>query len=80
MNTNGTGFTVLKHFTQETPNPIGRLTLSGDILFGISKPTFERPTGQLFRVNTNGTGFLVVKSFRTPSGTTVSRPTRTATA
>jgi len=63
MNTNGTGFTVLKHFTQETPNPIGRLALSGDILFGISKPTFERPWGKLFRVNTNGTGFLVVKEF-----------------
>jgi len=63
LNTNGTGFTVLKHFTQETPNPIGRLALSGDILFGISKPTFERPWGKLFRVNTNGTGFLVVKEF-----------------
>ena len=64
MNTDGTGFTGLNHFPPETPHPRGRLTLSGDTLYGISTPEYvEGAGGTVFRVNTDGTGFIVVKQF-----------------
>jgi len=69
LNTDGTGFTVLKHFTRlEVPNgysllPGPRLTLSGDTVYGISSSDQLAIGGTVFRMNTDGTGFMVVKQF-----------------
>ncbi len=63
LNTDGSGFTVLKHSTPQVPHPREQLTLAGDTLYGISARGREDLGGAVFRVNTNGTGFMVVKQF-----------------
>ena len=66
INTDGSGFTVLKSFSASFPitgiGPMGRLLLSGNVLYGTAA-TILSGTGfipTIFRVNTDGTGFAVV--------------------
>ena len=70
INTNGTGFTVLKSFSPLTSNtntdgaePFGRLTLSGNVLYGTTFAGGTSSNGVIFRVNTDGTGFTNLYSF-----------------
>jgi uncharacterized repeat protein (TIGR03803 family) len=56
MNTDGTGYTVLKSFTGgDGGYPQGSLVLSDSTLYGTA--------GSVFKVNTDGTGYTVLKSF-----------------
>jgi len=65
MNPDGTGYSVLKEFTELTDgNTFSEpgLVLSGNTLYGslVDGLTTE---GQLFKLNTDGTGFTVLHSF-----------------
>jgi uncharacterized repeat protein (TIGR03803 family) len=61
INTDGTGYTVLKHFTDSDGiNPSGGLTLSGSTLYGTTMQGGWN-FGTVFKVNTDGTGFTVLK-------------------
>lgn len=63
INTDGTGYTVLKNFTNppDGANPIAGLTLSGNTLYGTTKLGGSHAGGTLFMVNTDGSGYNVLK-------------------
>src|SRR5262249_28297683 len=66
LNTDGTGFTILKNFARSDPGcPYAGLTPSGNTLYGT---TYRGGWGYLglgtvFKVNTDGTGYTVLKNF-----------------
>ena len=64
VNTDGTGFTTLHHFTRGTDgaNPVAGLILSGDILYGTAA-SGGGVWGTIFSVNTSGTGFTTLHRF-----------------
>jgi uncharacterized repeat protein (TIGR03803 family) len=64
VNTDGTGFTVLKTFNgSDGAWPLGGLVLSGTTLFGTTWVGGSSFNGTVFSVNTDGTGFTVLKQF-----------------
>lgn len=72
LNTNGTGFVVLHHFSpldvQTGTNvdgavPRGGLVLSGDTLYGTASLGGAGGNGVVFSIRTNGTGFTTLHSF-----------------
>jgi uncharacterized repeat protein (TIGR03803 family) len=70
LNTDGTGFTVLKHFSalingtnSDGANPHGALILNGHVLYGSAMFGGASGSGVVFKLNTNGTGFAVLKHF-----------------
>ena len=71
VNTNGTGLTVLRSFTNspDGSGPNGGITLSGGTLYGTTQFGGIKGVGTVFKVNTNGTGYTVLKSFtNSPDG------------
>lgn len=72
MNTDGTSFTVLHHFT---PTPDGtnldgvgvesKLLLAGNTLYGTADGAGAWESGTVFAVNSDGTGFAVLHTFST---------------
>jgi len=64
VNTNGTGYTVLKNFTgSDGARPNASLTLHGNTLYGTTIIGGSSNFGTLFKMNTNGTGYTVLKNF-----------------
>jgi uncharacterized repeat protein (TIGR03803 family) len=65
VNTDGTGYTVLKNFTgSDGANPVyAALVVSGSLLYGTTYYGGSSNSGTLFKVNTDGTGYLVLRSF-----------------
>jgi uncharacterized repeat protein (TIGR03803 family) len=64
VNTDGTGYTVLKHFTgSDGRNPYAGLTLSGRTLYGTTESGGSSDNGTVFKMNTDGTGYTVLKHF-----------------
>jgi uncharacterized repeat protein (TIGR03803 family) len=73
INTDGTGFKVLHHFTAldtatQTTNsdgayPTAGLLLLGDMLYGAASGGGSSGNGTVFKVNTNGMGFTTLYSF-----------------
>ena len=69
LNTDGTGFNVLKSFQgSDGENPRAGLTLSGSTLFGTTFWGGTSNRGTVFRLETNGSGFGVIKSFTGSDG------------
>jgi uncharacterized repeat protein (TIGR03803 family) len=70
LNTNGTGFAVLKDFADplDGVNPSGELVLLGDTLYGTTGFGGSNNCGIIFRICTNGTGFKVLKNFAGSDG------------
>jgi len=65
VQTNGTGFTVLKYFTNspDGATPLAGLVLSGNKLYGTTQYGGASGNGTVFAVNTDGTGFANLHSF-----------------
>jgi uncharacterized repeat protein (TIGR03803 family) len=71
----GSGFTILHSFTARSKNsvgpytnsdgaePVGRLTLLGNTLYGAAISGGGSGRGTIFAINTDGTGFAVLHSF-----------------
>jgi len=72
IQTNGTGFTVIKNFpltdvitgtNSDGANPQAGLVLSGSTLFGTTMNGGSGGKGTVFSLSTNGTSFAVLKNF-----------------
>jgi uncharacterized repeat protein (TIGR03803 family) len=64
LNTDGTGYTVLKDFTgSDGAGPNAELTLSGSVLYGTTEDGGTSAYGTVFKMNTNGTGYAVLHNF-----------------
>ncbi|SPE62356.1 conserved exported hypothetical protein [Verrucomicrobia bacterium] len=62
MNTDGTGFTVLKSFNSSGTdgyNPQSDIIVTNGVIYG----TTDGGGGTVFKMNTNGTGFTTLKAF-----------------
>lgn len=70
MQTDGSGFTVLKYFSgmnggtnSDGAAPVAGLTLSGDTLYGVTVGGGAAGVGTLFKLKTNGTDFVNLHDF-----------------
>src|SRR5262249_50845166 len=65
LNTNGTGFTVLRDFHLSTTGvgPGALIQGTDGALYGKTYSGGSRGYGTVFRLNTDGTGFTVLKAF-----------------
>jgi len=66
MRTDGSEYAVLKSFDSSGAaggSPYGALTLSGDVLYGMTNEGGENGAGTLFRIGTDGSDFTVLRSF-----------------
>ena len=70
VNTDGTGFEVLHHFTtraiftnRDGANPFSGLTLSGDTLYATARTGGAAGYGTVFKLSTNGSNFTTIYSF-----------------
>jgi uncharacterized repeat protein (TIGR03803 family) len=81
VQTDGTGFAVLKYFSGLTnppgfpygtnsdgANPRAGLALSGDTLYGMTVNGGALFDGTIFKLTTNGTGFAVLKNYYSDDG------------
>ena len=71
LGTNGTGFTVLRSFTNspDGANPRATLTLSGNVLYGTTRAGGSAGFGTVFAINTNGSSYAILKNFtNSPDG------------
>jgi uncharacterized repeat protein (TIGR03803 family) len=75
INTDGTGYTILHSFTGGSGDgaPLGSLTLSGSILYGMTwgggaYETIYGGDGVIFKMNTDGTGFTILHDFDRVNG------------
>ena len=66
VNTDGTGFALLRSFAGAPADgefPYGSPVVSGSTLYGITPFGGASSRGTVFKVNTDGTGFALVRSF-----------------
>ena len=70
VNTDGSGFVVLKNFGggSDGANPAGNLVLSGSTLYGTTSSGGVSNCGTVFQVNTDGSNYTVLKRFRGSDG------------
>jgi uncharacterized repeat protein (TIGR03803 family) len=75
LNTNGGGYTVLKHFTGggDGLNPAAELVLEGPsvpygVMYGVTERGGGNSLGTVFKLNTDGTGYSVLESFTGTNG------------
>jgi len=67
LRTNGTAFSLLRHFEGPThingAIPSGNLIQSGNTLFGTTEAGGQFSVGTVFRINTNGSSYSVIRPF-----------------
>jgi len=69
LNTNGMGYTVVKHFNgTDGSNPRSGLLLSGSVLYGTTSGGGSSTNGTVFKMNTDGSGYMVLKHFTGSDG------------
>jgi uncharacterized repeat protein (TIGR03803 family) len=71
LNTNGTGYAVLKNFaggTLDGATPVAGLILSGGVLYGTSAQGGSASSGTVFKLNADGTGYALLKQFAFSDG------------
>ncbi len=67
INQDGSGFSIIHSFaggTLDGASPQGSLTLSGGVLFGMTRRGGLSDKGTLFRINQDGAGYVLLHSFR----------------
>ncbi|MDY8134327.1 choice-of-anchor tandem repeat GloVer-containing protein [Aquimarina sp. 2201CG5-10] len=60
INPSGVGFSQIHRFAFSGDESFGRLTISGNQLFGVWRQGGANNTGVLFRINDNGTGYTTL--------------------
>ena len=71
MNSDGSGYMVLKHFNvNDGAAPFAGLVISGHTLYGTTRSGGNATNGTVFKVNTDGSGYEVLKNFSTSLGLT----------
>lgn len=68
LNTDGSGYRILKHFEGIDGQTPGRLILSGGILYGSTTSGGSSDQGTLFRLSTTGAGFAILREFGESDG------------
>lgn len=69
INTDGTGYVLLKDFALTGPrSPRASLVLSGNTLYGTTQNGGVADHGTVFKLNTDGSGFTVLKQFAGSDG------------
>ena len=69
IKTDGSGFSVLKHFSgSDGNNPHVELALDGNALYGTTAGGGISNKGTIFRINTDGSNFGLLKSFNGSEG------------
>jgi uncharacterized repeat protein (TIGR03803 family) len=70
LNIDGSGYTVLKDFTNalEGSNPWGELVLAGTTLYGTTSSGGISNCGTVFKIGSDGNGFAVLKHFAGTDG------------
>ncbi|HEY5913455.1 MAG TPA: choice-of-anchor tandem repeat GloVer-containing protein [Verrucomicrobiae bacterium] len=77
INTDGSGYSVLKSFAgSDGAGPVGRLLLAGSTLYGTTTgggssydpARYDSGNGVVFKVNTDGSGYTVLKNFTGTDG------------
>lgn len=65
IGTNGTGYTVLRQFTNspDAQQPVAGLVLGGDTLYGTSLVGGSNNSGTVFKIDTNGGNYAVLRHF-----------------
>ncbi|MFA6242696.1 MAG: choice-of-anchor tandem repeat GloVer-containing protein, partial [Candidatus Hydrogenedentales bacterium] len=65
LNQDGTGYTILHHFSggNGAGEPLGSLTLSGSTLYGVTFKGGTKDFGAVFSMNVDGTEYTVLHSF-----------------
>jgi uncharacterized repeat protein (TIGR03803 family) len=64
MNSDGSGFTVLKNFTgADGANPNGGMRLTNGVLLGTTGAGGAHGNGTVFEMNTDGSGFVTLHNF-----------------
>lgn len=66
VNTDGTGFSVLKSFANspDGSNPYGQLILLGNTLYGTTELGGSSNDGTVYQINTDGNGYQILKHFQ----------------
>ena len=65
IGTNGTGYTILRQFTNspDAQQPVAGLVLGGDTLYGTSLVGGSNNNGTIFKIDTNGANYAVLRHF-----------------
>ena len=66
VNTDGSGYTVLKHYTNSDGALLGMtapLLLDGTTLYGTASSGGTNNLGVIFKINTDGSGYSILKNF-----------------
>ena len=69
MNTDGTGYGLLREFAggdDDGKNPQGSLIVSGSTLYGVTPRGGDSDEGVIFKMDTDGTGFDLLHTFSEP--------------
>ncbi len=72
LETNGTGFAILHHFSGYGDGKfpgVARLVVSGNRLYGSANDGGSAGVGTVFALNTDGSGFATLHNFSVPDGT-----------
>ncbi|HVV74334.1 MAG TPA: choice-of-anchor tandem repeat GloVer-containing protein, partial [Verrucomicrobiae bacterium] len=68
IKTDGTGFTVLRHFNNPDMLPQDGLVVSGNTLYGVVSSGGSNGYGAVFTIKTDGTAFSLLHSFKYNEG------------
>jgi uncharacterized repeat protein (TIGR03803 family) len=71
INTDGSGFSVLHHFSEpagDGVNPQGTLVISGGTLYGTTLGGGLYGAGTVFKINTDGSGYSIIHNFASTNG------------
>jgi uncharacterized repeat protein (TIGR03803 family) len=76
INTNGTGYTILNNFAGYTTgaDPLGGLTLIGNVLYGMTASGGPNTYGDIFSINSTGGGFRELFGCAASNGDTCLSP------